>query len=123
MEVFWQVIEESNQSIIIWTPHIICCIAPMGVTTDFIFNPVDRLLQLLHAPQIWALYVDKWMWALCRNKGLCLQPSGKATDPQMTKSYRSEGGSTVHQTQISAVAILTLPNLHDFCCRTETSVT
>ena len=31
------------------------CIAPMGVTTDLIFDPVGRLMQLLCAPQICAL--------------------------------------------------------------------
>ena len=104
------------------TPHNLSddCIAHLWVAIDFIFNPVGRLLQLLHAPQIWALHVDQWMWMLCRNKGLCLWPSDEATDPRMMKSYKSEGGSTVHQTQISAAAILTLRNLHNFCCRTET---
>ena len=39
------------------------------------------------------------------------RPSNEATDRRMTKSYKNEGGSTVHKTWFSAAAILALPNL------------
>jgi len=45
----------SNQSIIGHPTLSDGCIAPMGVTTDLIFDPVGRLMQLLRAPQIWPL--------------------------------------------------------------------
>ena len=45
----------SNQSIIGHPTLSEGCIAPMGVTTDLIFDPVGKLMQLLRAPEILAL--------------------------------------------------------------------
>ena len=51
----------------------------MRVTTALVSDPVGRLIQLLHASQIW----DQWMWTLCPNKGQCLMVA------TIRRNYRS----------------------------------
>ena len=65
-------------------------------------------------------FIDQWTGMLCLSIWW-LQPSDEATDPQTTKSYKTKGGSTVHQAWFSAAAILTLPNFNyqRFCCRMQ----
>ena len=50
---YW--LEENNQSIIRHLTLLDGCIAPMRVIMALVFDPVGRLMQLLCAPQIWAL--------------------------------------------------------------------
>ena len=98
----------------------------MEVTAAIALDLVGRLMQLVCASQIWALYISGC--GHYNEKKYCIQgsqPSDEAANPWMTRSYKSKGGSSVLQTWFAAAASLTPPNLpviSDFCCRADTDV-
>ena len=58
------------------------------------FDPVGRLMQLLHAPQIWALLISGCgRHAAIKGGVRRLRPLDEATDPRMMKSYKSKRGT------------------------------
>ena len=99
------------------------CTAPMGVTTALVFDPVGRLMQLLPAPQIWAVDLDAMpQLRAVSDSHANIWRNYRSTDDEVLYNKASEAALLTKLSFQLQLPLLYLTSNYQRCCYwTETS--